>query len=488
MDPSKKYQYRDVFKTQQVERVEPEKIETMTSRYIIMTAASIILMIVVWLVISVATFLGSGFMHSVQNSAANPSNQVVISDSSNSSASSQAGQSGNADYAGGSGSSDLDSNANSGQAVGSSMDGTYRPKSLDEFRALQGMDFDTYFATYYKMVSEEAGWTHQYLSNLTGETYDFFDIYKMWEEITKDNYAAYLAMYGSASDRTWENGDESNYQLPEDELALERVQQAQAQAEADVQAQADGSDQSSESASGSSSDTGVGGLTLGGVSLAKCLRQITFWKLILTLLSGIICWAVMYPIMRRNYEAQVADKDTSKLNEYTGDQHIQHPEEIQRNYDYFPDVGAHSPVQVASMISHSMLLNKGVKRVWVAKRADTDILSESGEILYYKGEPLLDEDGEVIMEEKPMFDTKFAEALFDSAKILRGKDYRVYYNPAKIPYNPQNDNRDKLKGADTVAEMINKYWSFPEYEPQRPAGAYLVDTAPVNTIQMHIVG
>ena len=34
--------------------------------------------------------------------------------------------------------------------------------------------------------------------------------------------------------------------------------------------------------------------------------------------------------------------------------------------------------------------------------------------------------------------------------------------------------------------MINKDWEFPSYEPQRPGGAYLVDTEPVNTMVLAI--
>jgi len=42
-------------------------------------------------------------------------------------------------------------------------------------------------------------------------------------------------------------------------------------------------------------------------------------------------------------------------------------------------------------------------------------------------------------------------------------------------------DRDKLD-YDTVADVINADWEFPEYEVQRPGGAYLVDTAPTNTM------
>ena len=47
-----------------------------------------------------------------------------------------------------------------------------------------------------------------------------------------------------------------------------------------------------------------------------------------------------------------------------------------------------------------------------------------------------------------------------------------------IPYNPDGSDRDKLGKFDTVADLINKDWELPWYEPQRPGGAYLVDTAP----------
>ena len=38
----------------------------------------------------------------------------------------------------------------------------------------------------------------------------------------------------------------------------------------------------------------------------------------------------------------------------------------------------------------------------------------------------------------------------------------------------------------TVSDLINKDWYIPEYEPQRPAGVYLVDSAPVNTMILAI--
>jgi hypothetical protein len=62
------------------------------------------------------------------------------------------------------------------------------------------------------------------------------------------------------------------------------------------------------------------------------------------------------------------------------------------------------------------------------------------------------------------------------------KEIRKFYDPTAIPYNPKNVNRDKQKGFDTVADLINGDWILPEYETQRPAGAYVVDIDPVNTM------
>ena len=66
------------------------------------------------------------------------------------------------------------------------------------------------------------------------------------------------------------------------------------------------------------------------------------------------------------------------------------------------------------------------------------------------------------------------------------KSIRKYYDATKIPYNPDGSNRDKLGKYDTWADLINDDWEFPLYEPQRPAGVYIVDTAPVNTMVLAI--
>lgn len=209
-------------------------------------------------------------------------------------------------------------------------------------------------------------------------------------------------------------------------------------------------------------------------------------KVLGTLIAGLIVFALLYEIMMRNLDAQNMLSDTSDINQYQNDRHIQLPEEIQRSYDWFPDVGAHSDVLVSSLISHVALKNKGLKRVKVPKRAKKDIIDDDGDVIYYEGEVLLNDDGNPIYETKPVIDEGFMDALFDASGAPKGKKVRKRYDTTKIPYNPDNQNREKLKGYNTVADLINGDWELPDYEPQRPAGAYIVDTEPVNTMVLAI--
>lgn len=235
------------------------------------------------------------------------------------------------------------------------------------------------------------------------------------------------------------------------------------------------------------------------------LYPVSMLQIIASLLAGILTFLIMLPIMKKNLAAQNMLADTDDINQYTNDQHVALPEEVQLKYDWFPDAGAHSSVQPNSMISHAFLQNKGVDKIQIAKRFKKDIVDKNGEIVYYCGEIIRDENGEAITEEVPMFDTDFGEALYDASDA--DKEYRFYYDTRTIAYNPNNENRDKLKGEkdspkltdkmisklfhkdikqvsafDTVADLINNDWVIPEYEPQRPAGAYIVDCSPVNTM------
>lgn len=210
-----------------------------------------------------------------------------------------------------------------------------------------------------------------------------------------------------------------------------------------------------------------------------------FNNVFFSLLISIGFFGIMYEFMRRNLIAQNLMNETTDINQYQDDQHIQLPEEVQIAYDWFPDAGAHSSVQVSSMISHMALKNKGLNMVAVPKRAKRVIVDENGEVMYYKGDILLNEKEKPIYEEKPMINEDFMEELFTASEAL--PEYHISYDARKIKYNPDGTDRVKKGGTyDTVADLINNDWFIPDYETQRPAGAYIVDTEPVNTMVLAI--
>ena len=221
--------------------------------------------------------------------------------------------------------------------------------------------------------------------------------------------------------------------------------------------------------------------TFGGSML-----DFAIWKAIVSLLVALGVAGVLYQVLVRQLEAQNLMKDTSDINQYSGDQHIALPEEIQRKFDWFPNVGAHASPQVSSIISHVMLSNKGLKSVQLSERAGKDVVDEDGEIEIYEGEVITDDAGEIKSKKVSFMDEEFGQALFDASGLPKDKNLRKFYDTTKIPYNPDGSNREKIGKYNTVADMINDDWELPWFEPQRPSGAYLVDTAPVNTMVLAI--
>lgn len=231
-----------------------------------------------------------------------------------------------------------------------------------------------------------------------------------------------------------------------------------------------------------------GETTDSGVSIEAVqasLLTISMWKVLFSLALGGMTFGLLYPYLMRNLQAQNLMNDTTDINQYANDQHIALPEEIQRKFDWFPDVGAHTDVQPSSMISHMMLTNKGLKKIVVPQRADRDMVDGDG-VEYLKGEILRDSDDNPLTTLQPIIDEEFGAALFDASGLPQDKGLRKVYNVSKIPYNADGKDQYKLKGYDTVGDLINKDWEFPEYEVQRPGGAYIVDTAPVNTMVLAI--
>lgn len=269
-------------------------------------------------------------------------------------------------------------------------------------------------------------------------------------------------------------GEGDSFPDPEtEETGLEEVE-GSAEPTAEVSdAEASDSAKDNNGTSSSSAD-----LTKIGSAIGFRLKPYSDEQVFFSIMVGICTFGVLYEVLKRNLRAQNMLATTTDINQYKNDQHIMLPEEIHRAFDWFPDAGAHCSVIVHSLVSHSMLTNKGIQPVDMVSRYHEDILDSDGEVLAYKGEPVLDENGDPVVEVKPMFDKKFGQALFDTVDVRNPN--RIFYDPTKIPYNPEG-KRGKGK-YDTVADFINADWEFPDYEVQRPAGAYLVDTAPVNTL------
>lgn len=223
-------------------------------------------------------------------------------------------------------------------------------------------------------------------------------------------------------------------------------------------------------------------------------RGLVVFALFAALLSGL----VMYERFMANWKSENSMADTTDINPHMNDQHVMLTEEMQEKLDWFPDAGAHSGIQVSSMLSHVMLSNKGLKRVDMAERYKEDSVDDKG-VKHYKGEIIRNEDGDAVLKKQPLIDEDFGQELLTASGIPQSKetkDIRTPYDVRKIQYNPpiegdekkekpQRIDRDKMD-YDTVADLINADWEIPEYEVQRPAGAYLVDTAPVNTMVLAI--
>ena len=246
-------------------------------------------------------------------------------------------------------------------------------------------------------------------------------------------------------------------------------------------------------------------------SVGNYFTDFNIYKILIVGSISALIAAAVNMVLNKQRDVTNVSQDMTDINQHTNDQHIQTPEELQRNYDFFPNAGAHSSVSPTSMISHMAISNKGIKNVDITVRHKKDVLDEDGDVEHYKGEPVFDKNDNLVTERLPMFDTDFMDAVFEASEVLdedqlsssvgdmqgtkkkklfgrKGKDsgYRVYYDATKIPYNPGNKNRDRLKGYDTLADLINGDWEIPYYEVQRPGGVYIVDTAPVNTMVLAI--
>ena len=219
--------------------------------------------------------------------------------------------------------------------------------------------------------------------------------------------------------------------------------------------------------------------------LLDSLTSFGFLKFVAAVAVAGAAWGGMHAYLMRQVKTQNMETSTKDLKQAKNDAYIQPPEQVEQAYNLFPDVGAHSSVSPTSLIGHRMLTNKGLKPVEVAKRSPETVYDEDGDVVVYKGQELTDENGNVLTQTVDMIDEEFGKGLFEASGVPDSPKLRRFQDPVKIDYNKSGRDRDKLS-FNTAADLINDEWELPLYEPQRPAGAYIVDTAPVNTMVLAI--
>lgn len=223
-----------------------------------------------------------------------------------------------------------------------------------------------------------------------------------------------------------------------------------------------------------------GGFTLFGTFHAIMLFMFA-------LMFALCAYMLLMKVLMKNLKAQNLIYDQGHIDMYDDDSRLQVPEEMMRSYDVFPDTGFSTSVSPSTLLSHIPCSNKGLNKVPIVKRYEED--TEVDGVMCYKGEPMVDDEGYYIYEDAPVFDNTFQENLFDVAQIPHDSKYRKFWDIAKVPYNPKVNgkrlDRDKLS-YDTIGNVIKNDWVWEDFEVQRPAGVFLVDTSPSNTMVLAI--
>ena len=161
------------------------------------------------------------------------------------------------------------------------------------------------------------------------------------------------------------------------------------------------------------------------------------------ILTGLFVFLILHEKAKRHVDSLNLGADHKDINQHAEDARLMYPTEVMRKFNYFPNIGATSDVQVSALISHVMLDNKGVKRVEIAKRYDKDIIGDDGEIEFYgdevcsetgliitAGEIIEDDNGDIVTKTVPFIDTKLGAQLFEISGVPRDK--QVFFSPSKI--------------------------------------------------------
>jgi hypothetical protein len=223
-------------------------------------------------------------------------------------------------------------------------------------------------------------------------------------------------------------------------------------------------------------------------SWTREVTSVSLLKVFCTLACGLGAGVGLATAAGKRIAAANLMRQTTDINQHQGDQHIMIPDEVidHADFDLFPDAGAHTDVAASAMISHIMLEAKGLGTVEMARRAPADVRTGDGDIEILAGEILTDDEDRPLTTRVPMIDEAFGDALFEASGMPDEKKLRKRFQVARRDYNPGDRNRNRLTGFATIGDLVRKDWNLPLYEVQRPAGAYVVDTAPVNTMVLAI--
>lgn len=204
--------------------------------------------------------------------------------------------------------------------------------------------------------------------------------------------------------------------------------------------------------------------------IQSILQAITsFIPLAIIVVLTVVFSMVMFLKYFKFNKGKMIKEDHTDINHHVGDRHKLTVEEMFKQYQIFPDAGARSKsVDPSAIVGHAYLDNNlGISRVKLAVR------DEEGNIEY-------DKKGKPKLKSLKMFDEKLQKEAYESVGVI-DKSEQITYDPFKINYR-KKDNGEW----ETVGEFIQRDWHIPEYETQRPAGIFFVETGPVNTVAIAI--
>ena len=202
-------------------------------------------------------------------------------------------------------------------------------------------------------------------------------------------------------------------------------------------------------------------------------------NLIFTLITTLIFSIIAVSFNLKYGKRQAVTEDHTDINTYEGDRHILELEELATTYAVFPDAGAHShSISPSSIVGHVFFKNTG-------KLKNSVKLAVRNKDGSYK----LDKNGNRILKTFDMFDDEIRNEAFKSVGI-KSKDAQKErtLDPYKLKYKKVTDKKFGVKTERwmSVGEFIEKDWFIPEYENQRPTGAFFVETGAVNTFAIAI--